>query len=93
MSNASTSAERRYEIASKEAMSKASMKTPQRQEWFIWGAIHRVCPTCSAAVGAPCMNLLERRRGVEKQVRWPHDARVDWPKVWEGLKKRGYIVE
>ncbi len=93
MSNASTSAERRYEQACKEAMARAKFSHVQKQEWFIWAAIHRPCPTCSSAPHERCWNMAKLRYHQEHVgVRWPHDDRVDWPKMYEGLIQRGYII-
>lgn len=94
MSNATTSAENRYRRACLEAMSKAGMNYYRRLEWFIWSAIKRPCPTCSRPPGAPCVNMTDVKasRG-PRQNRSPHDPRIDWPKIYDGLKQRGYIVE
>lgn len=94
MSNASTSAERRYEIACLEAMNKAGFTYHRRIQWYIWSAIKRPCPSCSVPVGAACINLNDVRRRVSpRQNRAPHDPRIDWPKIYEALKLRGYLVE
>lgn len=92
MSNASTSAERRYEIACLEAMNAAGFTYHRRIEWFIWSAIKRPCPTCSKPVGAPCVNMADVKGGREpRQNKSPHDTRIDWPKIYDGLVQRGYI--
>lgn len=63
----------------------------RRREWVIWGARHRVCPTCGAQTYKPCLNLSDRRQGrPERTNRQPHDARVDWNRILGGLKLRGY---
>jgi hypothetical protein len=37
-----------------------------------------------------CLNMLKLKKGDHVGVQWPHDQRIDWPKILEGLKKRGY---
>lgn len=64
----------------------------RRLEWEIWAAKWRVCPTCGAGVGEPCMNLSDKRadRTQVRRNKRPHDERIDWGRLLEGLKQRGY---
>lgn len=91
MSNASTSAEKRIIEQCNAGM--YGFGYHRRKEWIIWSAIKRVCPTCSAPVGAPCMNMADRKARRPERVNGnPHEDRIDWPKIFDGLKQRGYLV-
>ena len=64
----------------------------RRREWVIWSARQRVCPVCSVPAYSPCLNMAEVKRGVMAPSvnRQPHDPRIDWNQVLEGLQQRGY---
>lgn len=66
--------------------------TQVRGQWMIWAAKYQVCPTCLSPVGKPCLNMMDiRNKKPEPRINlWPHDPRVDWNKVLEGLKYRKY---
>lgn len=46
------------------------------------GALGYRCPKCQVAVGQPCENLTERRKGTVKPTSWPHSERIA---LWGGL--------
>lgn len=63
----------------------------RRKSWFIWASKHRVCPTCLSPEHLPCLNMSDIKRGAPepKVNKVPHDDRVDWHRLLEGLKQRG----
>lgn len=75
------------------AMSNNSFYIAQRKAWFIWAAKPNSCSTCSAEPYNPCMNLTERKKGNEQRTKWPHESRVNWSRVVQGLRERGYITD
>lgn len=83
--------ERRYQQACLTAMRQSSFPNELRVTSMIWASKHRVCPTCSSAPYEPCWNMLQLRKNRRERVRWPHDTRVDWLKLYTALEKRGYM--
>lgn len=67
-----------------------------RLEWQIWGARAFTCNECKAEPGKPCVSLADlRNRDSWRQLnpkpnKWPHSGRIDWNRVLNGLKQRGY---
>lgn len=43
----------------------------------------RVCPRCSAGIGSPCENLMERKRGNTVSTKNPHEERMPLPDTVE----------
>lgn len=76
-----------------------NMGYQQRLDWEIYGARHQACSTCGARANMPCANMSDvkynstrssrDRRKVRVNKR-PHPDRIDWNRIYEGLKKRGY---
>jgi len=65
----------------------------RRREWTIYGAKHRKCPQCKAKKWYPCVNLSDQRLGRKpKTNKWPHEDRVSWRRILDGLTKRGYYT-
>jgi hypothetical protein len=62
----------------------------RRLAWFIWAAKMRDCPSCSRGPGQQCVHLGELRRDNVVFIKWPHEQRVDWTRMLQGLVKRGY---
>ena len=77
-------------------MSAHGFSTDQRREWTIWAAKLELCSKCGARDGTPCVSLadLNNRDEARKQNprinRWPHDPRINWDRLLNGLKQRGY---
>lgn len=73
------------------------LDTGRRREWVIWAARDKLCPTCKVPAFFPCINLLDKKKGLApdrcRANKTPHDERIDWEKLLEGLKKRGYWRE
>lgn len=66
----------------------------RRTEWTIYGARHQPCEACKSSAYMPCVNLTDLRAGREPRInKQPHDERVDWERILEGLKTRGYYRE
>lgn len=61
-------------------------------EWQIYGAKHRVCPTCLSPQNKPCLNMadIKAKRPHPRVNRTPHEDRIDWDWILQGLKTRGY---
>ena len=89
MSNAAASADHRFEVACMKAMS--GWNNARRKEWFIWSAIKRPCPECKMGSDMRCVHLGKLKKGIHEGVQWPHPSRVDWAKMYDGLRTRGYI--
>jgi hypothetical protein len=65
----------------------------RKREWIIWAAKHQQCPSCEQEPGNACLHLGELKTKAREHVkfnRMPHDPRIDWERLLEGLKKRGY---
>jgi hypothetical protein len=71
----------------------------RRLEWEIYGSRHQPCPTCFSPPHQSCLNMSDvkynstRPTTGKRQVRQnkrPHDSRIDWLIILQGLKKRGY---
>lgn len=70
----------------------------KRLEWEVWAAAHRPCPTCHEPAKAWCLNMGDlhynlNHPGADRPVRpnkRPHDRRIDWTRLLNGLKERGY---
>lgn len=63
----------------------------RRLEWQIYASRHRSCTVCKADPNSPCLNLSDIRYGKEPRVnKQPHDSRIDWGRLLDGLKERGY---
>lgn len=63
----------------------------RRRDWVIYASRHRSCTVCKAEPNQPCMNLHDVRYGNKPRVnKQPHDSRIDWDRLLEGLKMRGY---
>lgn len=60
----------------------------KRLEWEIFAARHQECPDCQAPPNHRCYNLSDKTR--TKLNKRPHDIRVDWTRLLNGLKQRGY---
>ena len=67
----------------------------RRLEWEIWASKNHPCPDCQSPEYKPCVHLGELKRGLENPAvnKRPHDARVDWTQLLNGLKQRGYYRE
>jgi hypothetical protein len=67
----------------------------QRREWVIYGARHQVCPNCHQPPRQPCLNKVDINKGLPveecRENRMPHDERIDWQRILDGLNKRGHI--
>lgn len=87
-------AERRYAaVREKCQRAMSSFRGEQRREWYIWASKKRPCPKCKMGYGLPCIHLGQLRKGIHLQTRWPHDERIDWLRMFDGLKQRGYIED
>jgi hypothetical protein len=73
------------------AMNVCGFNNIRRKEWFIWAAKPQACDACGAPAYSPCMNLNTRKKNIEKPTAWPHEGRVDWARMLQGLKDRGYV--
>lgn len=73
------------------AFDKCNFRLARKKEWMIYGARHRVCTRCDRLPGEFCVNLIKRKQGVIQPTSVPHEARIDWRKIFDGLCKRGYI--
>lgn len=74
-----------------QTMSAWDFNYARRQEWIIWAARHRRCPTCSSPPHSPCVNMADKKAGKTPRInKQPHDLRIDWGRLLEGLKRRGY---
>lgn len=68
----------------------------RRLEWEIWAAKFQPCPTCPAPSYSPCLNMTDIksiRAGKKinpRQNKRAHDSRIDWNRLLNGLKSRGY---
>lgn len=70
----------------------------KRMEWVWWAAHHHACVKCEAAWGEHCFNLSDlnyirkhpETTRPQRRNRTPHDERVDWGRLLEGLRYRGY---
>lgn len=74
-------------------MTRHNFNSEKRREWSIWAAKHHSCSECKAPKNSPCLNLVDLRvkpREFAKPNRNPHDSRIDWERLLEGLLKRGY---
>ena len=91
MSNAAASADKRFQEACMKAMS--GWPNARCKEWFIWASKKRPCPQCKSQPDVRCYHLGKLKNDIYEGVQWPHDTRVDWPKMYEGLKRRGYIED
>lgn len=65
----------------------------RRLEWLRWAAWNQTCPKCGAEPRKACENLADRKRTPTRltYVRSPHDERIDWFRMIDGLHERGYI--
>jgi hypothetical protein len=67
----------------------------RRREWIIYGARHRECPNCGQPPYEPCLNKVDLNKGIPRDKcrvnRQPHDERIDWKRIRDGLRKRGYF--
>lgn len=68
------------------------MKGPRRREWMIWASKHQICPDCLSPAGRSCLNMadIRQKRPEPRDNRNPHDKRVDWDRMLNGFKERGY---
>jgi hypothetical protein len=63
----------------------------RRREWVIWASRHHSCRVCGSPDFSPCVNLADKKLGKVPRInRQPHDERVDWARLFNGLKERGY---
>lgn len=63
----------------------------RRLQWVIWASRHHHCRVCYSPEFSPCVNLADVKQGKVPRVnRRPHDERVDWGRLLNGLKDRGY---
>lgn len=67
----------------------------RRREWIIWGSKHRECPNCKQPPNSPCLNKVDVNKGLSpeqcRENKMPHDERIDWKRIRDGLRKRGYF--
>lgn len=70
-----------------------SMPTWKAKLWYIWASKTSECPKCEQPPFVACINLNDKRAGrrVIRHVAWPHDSRIDWDLLVDGLQQRGYI--
>lgn len=71
-------------------MNRNSFSTQKIKDSLIWAAKWRACTKCGAAIGKPCENLNDRKRGKVSLTANPHESRIDWEMLYEKLKARGY---
>lgn len=85
--------EQRLMIQCNEAMS--GMNHHRRREWIIYGARANECSSCGQAPNEPCLNKVDLNKGLPRDKcrvnRQPHDERIDWKRIRDGLRKRGYF--
>lgn len=64
----------------------------KRRESLIWAAKENTCPSCHVCPFTSCLNVTDVRAGKSNprvnQV--PHHTRVNWEKLLQALKDRGY---
>lgn len=65
----------------------------QSIEWWIWAAKPQTCPKCKQPPYEPCLNLNDLKKDIRRTTTWPHVERVDWHRMWQGLRWRGYMDE
>lgn len=69
-------------------------KLTKHQKWLavIWAARDQVCPECKARPNRPCLHLgdIKKKISEPKQNKWPHSSRVNWAKLMDALRSRGY---
>lgn len=83
------------EVIAKQIMHRHNFDYNRRREWIIWGARHAQCTECSAEPYTACKNLSDiRHYGAHSRKirdnRMPHNSRIDWSRILQGLYKRGY---
>lgn len=86
------------QIEAQQIMTQNGFRHWKRREWVIWGAKHQACEECGAEPYSPCKHLTDVKKvkngelapGFEKINRQPHESRIDWARVLQGLYKRGY---
>lgn len=64
----------------------------RRQQWLIWASAHQPCPDCKADTRQPCRNMVDLKKMPREEARInrnPHDSRINWKRLLEGLQKRG----
>lgn len=64
-----------------------------RIDWWVWAAKMQECPKCGEPAFSPCMNLVLLKKKVRQATKFPHVERVDWKRMAQGLRERGYIVD
>lgn len=69
-----------------EAATTAHSSQVQLREVTASAGLSRDCPRCGAAVGSPCENLLERKRGRLVPTKNPHDERTPLPETIEAAE-------
>ena len=60
---------------------------------WIWAAREQKCPKCEQEPYNPCLNLTAVKkvgRALAAETRWPHTERVNWQKLEDALRERGY---
>jgi hypothetical protein len=72
-------------------MNLLNFERSRRISWWIWASKHRACPTCKEPPYKACLNMNELNKGRRRKTRWPHDPRVDWAKMLDGMRTRGYF--
>jgi hypothetical protein len=92
--NKTTTETERLKIQCNEVM--ARWNQPRRREWYIWCAKFKRCEECRAEPFKPCLNLVDLNqkalpRHECRQNKNPHDSRIDWKRLRDGLRKRGYF--
>jgi hypothetical protein len=74
------------------AMHSCNFDRTRSREWLVWGAKHRACPKCGVDAWQRCENLASRKRNKVEYTVFPHQERIDYDRIRNGLKQRGYIT-
>lgn len=62
----------------------------RRNDWYVWAARLQECPYCGQLPHKPCINMSQAKLGHTIPTKWPHESRIDWQKLVDGLIERGY---
>lgn len=69
-----------------EAAADSHTRYTQLREITARAGLTRECPRCGAAVGNPCENLMERKRGNTVPTKNPHEERMPLPETVEAAE-------
>jgi hypothetical protein len=78
-----------FQLEANLIMRSSRFSSPKRWCALVWAARWRACSTCGVGAWGRCVNV-SRGKNRGTPIKGPHSARVDYKKLVEALRERGY---